>query len=369
MKDNGMTLKKCATACAAWPMFGVEYGRECYCGTTLSNMSAVETPSDCYQPCYGNSSETCGAPLRLNIYETTTPIKTIAAPITYTSQGCYSEPDTTGSRALTGISFNDYSMTVEKCAVFCDGYTMFGLEYSRSCFCGNNMTSGAVATTGCNTACAGNSSESCGGSWKLNIYTYGSPTSMPVAPTPVASMGSYVPVGCWSDNAAHRVLTEASFTDSNMTAAKCHSVCNGYAYFGTEYSNQCYCGNEMNPSSAQTNSTDCYFQCAGDHSEACGASNRLNLYHIGAGSKSSTSSSSGAASSSASSSAASSTTVTISSSSGSSKNGTAGTSSSTNGYVTTSSAISLRDLALTAMSRTSAVFATTLALTFVSATF
>jgi len=33
--DDNMTLEKCAAACAAFPSFGVEYGRECYVSTCL----------------------------------------------------------------------------------------------------------------------------------------------------------------------------------------------------------------------------------------------------------------------------------------------------------------------------------------------
>lgn len=45
----------------------------------------------------------------------------------YSYGGCYTEA--TSSRALTGCSYFDDSMTVEKCLTACPGFKYFGLEY------------------------------------------------------------------------------------------------------------------------------------------------------------------------------------------------------------------------------------------------
>jgi WSC domain len=54
---------------------GVEYGRECWCGNSLNfNGNPGATPgqnvsdSQCNFECPGNSSEFCGAGVRLNLY-------------------------------------------------------------------------------------------------------------------------------------------------------------------------------------------------------------------------------------------------------------------------------------------------------------
>lgn len=63
-----MTLEKCASVCSSYSYFGVEYGRECYCGNDL-NEGSIEAPaSDCSFPCPGKLTETCGAGNRLNLY-------------------------------------------------------------------------------------------------------------------------------------------------------------------------------------------------------------------------------------------------------------------------------------------------------------
>lgn len=126
--DDSMTIEKCANACTGFKHFGVEYGRECYCGNNI-NDGSVEAPlADCSFACPGDSSESCGAGNRLNLYTRTTdpavPSRTV-----YSSRGCYAEPS--NGRALTSQATRADDMTVAKCATFCGnaGYTLFGLEY------------------------------------------------------------------------------------------------------------------------------------------------------------------------------------------------------------------------------------------------
>ncbi|KAI9048154.1 hypothetical protein LZ554_007949 [Drepanopeziza brunnea f. sp. 'monogermtubi'] len=69
--NDGMTLEMCATFCSTAPsyrMFGVEYGRECYCGDVLSAGSVQAASTDCKFLCPGNQLEHCGAGKRLQLY-------------------------------------------------------------------------------------------------------------------------------------------------------------------------------------------------------------------------------------------------------------------------------------------------------------
>lgn len=50
-------------------MFGTEYGRECWCGSTLQASSAVAAESDCSFPCSGDVGQKCGAGNRLSVYQ------------------------------------------------------------------------------------------------------------------------------------------------------------------------------------------------------------------------------------------------------------------------------------------------------------
>ncbi|POS79507.1 hypothetical protein DHEL01_v202090 [Diaporthe helianthi] len=160
--DNSMTLETCAAFCAGYKYFGVEYGRECYCGNTLDASTESAPLDDCNMVCSGSSVEYCGSGNRLELYlnnstdpgtgsgggsggdgaEPTQPDAVGA----YKSYGCVTEADQT--RALTARSFVDSGMTLERCASFCSAYTYFGVEYAREC----------------------NATEFCGGSNRLSAY-------------------------------------------------------------------------------------------------------------------------------------------------------------------------------------------------------
>ncbi|KKA29005.1 hypothetical protein TD95_004681 [Thielaviopsis punctulata] len=172
--DEAMTLEMCATDCSLYEYFGVEYGTQCYCGTSVSNTSAIMPPTSCTMTCGGNSSETCGGSDRISLYKNTnmtTSVGNAANATGYTYSQCWT--DSVSSRALTGASTYANDMTVEKCAAFCSasGYTIFGLEYATQCYCGNALAAGAAApSSGCSNVCGGNAGEWCGGPDRLSIY-------------------------------------------------------------------------------------------------------------------------------------------------------------------------------------------------------
>ncbi|KAL0929910.1 WSC domain-containing protein-like protein 5 [Colletotrichum truncatum] len=281
-----MTVEKCATACAGYKYFGLEYGRECFCGNTI-NSDSVETPiGDCSFPCPGNPSQKCGAGNRLNMYScsvtATQPLLT-----TYSTRGCYVEPQ--NGRALASLSTRADDMTVEKCATFCGtaGYPLFGLEYYTECYCGHGLATGAVSApaTDCKFACAGNQNQLCGGDWRLNVYEFdkagaASTTSPTATSSPSAGPVTFTSEGCYTEARGVRALSNASYFNNAMTVELCASVCSNYAWFGVEYGRECYCGNTINTSSgsAPTSLSECSFPCPGNPSQKCGAGDRLNMY-------------------------------------------------------------------------------------------
>ncbi|KAI4095644.1 MAG: hypothetical protein LQ344_001575 [Seirophora lacunosa] len=304
-----MTVEKCAAACSKFPLFGVEYGTECYCGNTFNQGSDPAPEEECSFQCPGNRDQKCGAGNRLNVYEKLVTASVVTTPpvSTYKAEGCYTEA--TNGRALTGKTYYDDAMTTAKCASACAGFDLFGLEYYRECYCGNRLQSGSVSAPDneCYHPCTGDRNEICGGDNRLNLYTLGSGAT--VTP-PVSTPKSYVFDGCFTEATNSRALTGSVYYDNEMTIAKCSAVCEGYALFGVEFGRECYCGNTLQAGSEMTQESECNFPCPGNDAEFCGAGNRLNVYHFGAAT---TSSSSVATSSTAtSSSAASSSLVTTS---------------------------------------------------------
>ncbi|KAK5624481.1 hypothetical protein RRF57_000197 [Xylaria bambusicola] len=101
----------------------------------------------------------------------------------YVYIGCWNEtsalPGTTGLRALSDASETlPEEMTVERCLDFCAHdrpsrpYQLAGLEYSRECWCGDelNSLSERLSDAACDTPCDGANTTVCGGALRLSLY-------------------------------------------------------------------------------------------------------------------------------------------------------------------------------------------------------
>ncbi|EJT99498.1 WSC-domain-containing protein, partial [Dacryopinax primogenitus] len=283
------TVESCQQFCSTggYVYAGVEYGNECYCGNSLSN-----GPSDCNVVCAGNSRETCGGSFRLNLYSqviSSTTTSTVPTSSGWANLGCRVD---SRARALTGPSQDVSTNSVENCEQFCGsrGYVYAGVEYGSQCFCGNALSNGLGGTTSaseCNVACSGNSAETCGGSYRLNLYSMVS-SSTTTSSTPTSS--GWANLGCRLDARA-RALTGPSQDVSTNSVENCEQFCGsqGYIYAGVEYGSQCYCGNTLsNGAGGTASSSDCNIACSGNSAETCGGSYRLNLYSRSASTSTST---------------------------------------------------------------------------------
>ena len=235
-------------------------------------------------------------------------------------------------RAFPGNSESLSTMTIELCVDYCigQGHTIAGLEYAQECYCGDSIPSSAAPVPGvvgkCNYACAGDSSEWCGGYGTLSIYekcgstcqnaefgpslpgASGSPSttstlvaktkptvSSATTPTTSTSTSAAAPsatpssnvtlpsgweaAGCYSDNLNPRSLSAWGYYGEPVTSSGCVNYCNteNYSFAGTEYAGQCFCGNELTQSQLEP-STDCNMACQGDADEICGGSARLSVF-------------------------------------------------------------------------------------------
>ncbi|PTB46771.1 uncharacterized protein TrAFT101_003787 [Trichoderma asperellum] len=303
--DDGMTLESCATFCAAYTYFGVEYSRECYCGNSFSAGSKLTTSSDCSMTCAGNDCDFCGAGNRLSVYSLNAPgsgsssgssppsgtttsatQQPTGLPQGWQSYGCY--VDGVNGRILNEQNPDDPNLTLESCAASCasQNYTIAGAEYSKQCFCGNNIVNGGVkanSSTECNTPCAGDSSEICGGGDRMTIISKGTPAVLsPPAPVPV--VGNWTYQGCYEDNInqVHTFFWQNIFANT-MTPEQCLNACGEYGYMaaGLEYGQECYCGDPENIKTAGSTKrpeTECNVPCPGNASAICGGGSRLSTY-------------------------------------------------------------------------------------------
>lgn len=170
--QSDMTPQVCQNLCGNYKYAGVEYGRECHCGDTLTNNGAtggVIAESNCDTPCAGDASRKCGGGWTLSVYSqqsNTNP--------SWTSSGCYTD---SVDRMLRGFSVTQAGLTTDQCIATCSskGFNMAAVEYGSECYCGSQLfTTGGAGTPAssseCNVPCSGNAGQTCGGPWRANLY-------------------------------------------------------------------------------------------------------------------------------------------------------------------------------------------------------
>ena len=117
-------------------------------------------------------------------------------------------------------------------------------------------------------------------------YIFPTADTTPIAtasPSPGSPFGlkGWNYAGCGNDTAgALRALNAKRTSDPSMTTEFCQNYCAGagYKYAGTEFGDECYCDNFINPSTL-LNQTMCYYACAGNNTEDCGGADRISLYN------------------------------------------------------------------------------------------
>lgn len=85
--------------------------------------------------------------------------------------GCYADKP---QRDINTQYTSNGSMTIEACSATCrrQGYKVAGLQYGSQCFCGNRYGRYGKSSA-CNMPCAGNKSQTCGGTWANSVYSIG----------------------------------------------------------------------------------------------------------------------------------------------------------------------------------------------------
>jgi hypothetical protein len=270
-----MTIETCATFCAPYRYFGLEYGNECYCGNAIHTSSEQKPLSECNMPCAGDPEQLCGAGFRLSTYKnldyTAPDLPSLSG---YEYLGCIA--DSRDDRVLPDKTSVLTNMTYASCADFCTGYQYFGVEFGTECFCGNGFDNSTTRQPEieCDMACTGNASSTCGAPYRISVFKSNANITLPQNPV----IPGYNYSGCYVDSVAERVLQKAFFFDAELTVEKCLDYCDGTKYFGTEYGGECYCGDEFAVESEKVAESQCSHLCLGDMGQFCGAANRLSLW-------------------------------------------------------------------------------------------
>ena len=78
-----------------------------------------------------------------------------------------------GKRVLPHKAHYSDKNTPAFCKKACskEGYKYAGVEYSKQCFCGNELPSTVAPNQSeCNMDCSGDTSQKCGGGNRINVY-------------------------------------------------------------------------------------------------------------------------------------------------------------------------------------------------------
>ena len=108
--------------------------------------------------------------------------------------------------------------------------------------------------------CNGNSTEYCGGPNHVSVYKARQASdTLP---------DGWSAIGCYTDDVVARTLPTRQFPPGDMTTESCLSACKagGFKYAGTEYADECYCGNsfENDGGPAPDGNAQCNMNCTGN---------------------------------------------------------------------------------------------------------
>lgn len=283
--DNSLTNEACMQTCAnmngTWA--GSTAGRTCMCGTDTSIGSGVYVAdSYCAQPCGGNSNQTCGATSYYSMYYL--PAANVTAQTDFNHppgrKGCYLD----NNGGLSGYSWTNNAMTAAQCTYGCAelGYSLGGLIFGNRCRCGNTWTGGQIyPDSNCNSPCSGNSSETCGGSYKTELYDTSSAAQLVAADVAARPAGW---IGC-VNNSPGTALASYNAYDGQLTVERCVATCKTYNYAYAGLANGAYCRcSSTDPRTvvAQVPSAVyCTVGCPGNSTETCGNAGGLaDVYNV-----------------------------------------------------------------------------------------
>ncbi|KAF3924542.1 hypothetical protein ABW21_db0206237 [Orbilia brochopaga] len=255
----GATDTNNATTCIAkcqakgLPIAATEYTRECWCGSVMpprfapSFVDAAGLQSKCNFPCPNDASplEFCGGTGQLmNVYYDVTKI-------TITSS---SSSSTTTSTTTSVASSSTSSQTTTTGA-------------------GTTTTTTAVTTTASTTPTTTTIATT-------TTTTATTTTATARATGHVPGNANYTWIGCVSEPATGRAMTQQLGSQAAvMTVELCLEYCNGYAFIGLQYGQECWCTSNLTPNFGPTvDVSKCNKLCKGDSTEYCGASKIFDLY-------------------------------------------------------------------------------------------
>ena len=67
---------------------------------------------------------------------------------------------------------------------------------------------------------------------------------------------------------------------NKMTPSLCNDMCQGFHFFGVQYYNECFCGNDYGNQGGKAPESECNTPCKGDPSIMCGGGAHSSIYAV-----------------------------------------------------------------------------------------
>ncbi|WWD17948.1 hypothetical protein CI109_102393 [Kwoniella shandongensis] len=128
------------------------------------------------------------------------------------------------TRVLNGyVALNQYSLTVDSCLTVCEdkGFAYAGVEFGKECYCGAALpTDVKYSQTACNMKCAGDASETCGGSYAIELFELiGANCTDDASPSSTLSNGQLIVTTGGVTTTKTPAVTKTATTAANTTKA------------------------------------------------------------------------------------------------------------------------------------------------------
>ncbi|KAI8850376.1 hypothetical protein BC829DRAFT_389283 [Chytridium lagenaria] len=236
-----LCIQNCWNSARKYPVAGLEYAGECWCGAALPVTGAGS--SKCNLACRGNKTALCGGAGALNVYMnpavlTTTALATSIDPTITTSSTVATT--TVDPTATTGVVITPTITSVIDTVSTVSSSTLTTLPSTT-----------VMSTT-------------------LTTSTTSSTTSTPTS--------GWRYIGCTS---LFHVFFPGNMIGTGRTPSTCQAGClaagKGWTFAGVEYGGECWCGSDISKRVEAIEST-CNIPCKADTSFICGGRSRMSLY-------------------------------------------------------------------------------------------
>ncbi|KAJ7221484.1 WSC domain-containing protein [Mycena pura] len=250
--NNNVSVDACIAFCTAadYIFAGVEFGRECYCDSTIQIPGAKAPLTDCNMACAGNPSELCGGSGRLTVFTSGDPSPVLVPTPSpdWTLQGCLT--DDILNRTLPMEVNVPVGVTAESCTAACQSagaFTFAGLENGHECWCGNatNTVAQHVSNDDCRAVCVADHSEYCGNANRLALYNFlGADTPPPPVLNCTGNVGDFTlvavfnnpPLGFPTQMNLRAVLVEMVPNTFWTILSACETCCSDWPSFSLQNS-------------------------------------------------------------------------------------------------------------------------------------